>query len=68
MYAGEEEQAVRMVYEMEVEGRRPRRRPKRRWDDICRQDIEELGLTVVDVQDREHWRKRIRAAYLGPLG
>ena len=60
----EEEQTVRM----EVEGRRPRGRPKRRWDDICRQDMEELGLAVVDAQDRGHWRKGIRAAEPGPPG
>ena len=53
---------MRLVHETEVEGRRPRGRPKRRWDDVCRQDMEELGLTVVEAQDR------IRAADPGPPG
>jgi hypothetical protein len=42
------------------EGKRPLRRPRRRWIDNIKIDLLEIGLSVVDciglVQDRYRWR------------
>jgi hypothetical protein len=42
------------------EGRRPLRKPRRRWVDNVRMDLVEIGLGVVDwigpVQDKDRWR------------
>jgi hypothetical protein len=53
----------RNVYRLLVEkpkGKRPLRRPKRRWIDNIKMDLLEIGLSVVDwiglVQDRYSWR------------
>ena len=42
--------------EMEVQGRRKRGRPKRRWLDRVRGDIKEKGLSAEQVYDRATWR------------
>ena len=42
---------------MEAQGRRKRGRPKRRWLDRVRDDIEEKGLSADDVYDRATWRR-----------
>jgi hypothetical protein len=53
----------RNVYRLLVgkpEGKRPLRRPKRRWVDNIKMDLLEIGLNVVDwiglAQDRHRWR------------
>jgi hypothetical protein len=42
------------------EVRRPRRRPRRKWEDIIRMDFREIGWEDVDwiclTQDREQWQ------------
>jgi hypothetical protein len=42
------------------EGRRPLRRPRRRWVDNIKMDLGEIGWAGVDwielAQDRDHWR------------
>jgi hypothetical protein len=42
------------------EGRRPLRRPRRRWVDNNKMDLREIGWDGVDwvdlAQDRDHWR------------
>ena len=47
-------------------GRRPLGRPRRRWEDNIRMDLEEKGINVgnwVDsVQDRDYWRALVNAA------
>jgi hypothetical protein len=47
------------------EGKRPLRRPRRRWEDGIRMDIGEIGLGGVDwirlSQDRERWRAVVSA-------
>jgi len=47
------------------EGKRPLRRPRRRWEDNIRMDLREVGRGCVDwmelTQDRDRWRALVRA-------
>ena len=58
----------RVVYRMLVgkpEGRRPLGRPRRRWVDNIRMDLQEVGCVYMDwiglAQDRESWRTLVSA-------
>ena len=45
-------------------------RPRRRWEDNIRMDLEEIGINVgnwVDsAQDRDYWRALVNAAFRVP--
>ena len=47
-------------------GKRSLERPRRRWEDNIRMDLEEIGINVgnwVDsAQDRDYWRALVNAA------
>ena len=44
-------------------GKRPLRRPRRRWEDNIRMDLEEVGINWVDsAQDRNYWRALVNTA------
>ena len=47
-------------------GKRPLRRPRRRWEDNIRMDLEEIGINagnwVDSAQDRNYWRALVNAA------
>ena len=47
-------------------GKRPLGRPRRRWEDNIRMDLEEIGINAgnwVDAaQDRNYWRVLVNAA------
>ena len=47
------------------EGKRPLRRPRRRWQDNIRMDLQEVGLGYEDwiglAQDRDRWRALVSA-------
>ena len=47
------------------EGKRPLGRPRRRWVDNSRMDLQEVGCGYVDwiglTQDRDGWRKLVNA-------
>jgi hypothetical protein len=47
------------------EGRRPQGRPRRRWEDIIKMDLREVGCGVMDwielAQDRDRWRALVNA-------
>ena len=47
-------------------GRRPLGRPRRRWEDNIRMDLEEIRITagnwVDSAQDRNYWRALVKAA------
>ena len=47
-------------------GKGPLRRPRRRWEDIIRMDLEEIGINeenwVDSAQDRDYWRALVNAA------
>ena len=47
-------------------GKRTLGRPRRRWEDNIRMDLEEIGINagnwVVSSQDRDYWRALVNAA------
>jgi hypothetical protein len=47
------------------EGKRPLGRPRRRWEDKIKMDLEEVGWRVMDwialAQDRDRWRAVMNA-------
>jgi len=51
---------VRSVMAMEVEGKRGRGRPRRKWMDTVKMDLGGKGLSGKEVQDRVFWRSLIR--------
>ena len=58
----EENNEVRAVVDMIMPVKRPRGRPRGRWIDCVRRDMQELRITPEDAQDRTFWKSRIRAA------
>ena len=59
----------RDVYRVVVgkaEGKRPLGRPRRRWEDYIKMDLQEMGCDGVDwielAQDRDRWRALVTAA------
>jgi hypothetical protein len=48
-----------------LEGKRPLWRPRRRWEDYIRMDLQEVGNGCVDwiglAQDRDRWRALVSA-------
>ena len=55
-----EERGVRRVLEGKPEGKRPLGRPRCRWEDNIKMDLQEVGGSCGDwmelVQDRDDWR------------
>jgi len=47
-----------MVYE--VEGPRPRGRPKRTWREVVKEDSQARKLNIKNAMDRSKWRKLIK--------
>ena len=47
-------------------GKRPLGKPRRRWEDNIRMDLEEIGInesnSVDSAQDRDYWRALVNAA------
>ena len=58
----EENDEVRAVVDMIVPRKRPTWRPRGRWMDCVRRDMQELRITPEDAQDRKFYKSRIRAA------
>ena len=58
-----EEWGVYRVLAGKPEGRRPLGRPRRRWVDNIRTDLQEVGYVHVDwiglAQDRDRWRRLV---------
>jgi hypothetical protein len=59
---------MRVVYRVLVgkpEGKRPLGRPRRRWEDNIKMDLQEVGFLGMDwielAQDRERWRALVNA-------
>jgi len=46
--------------EYEVEGPRPRERPKRNWTEVVREDCQARKMNKEDAIDRSKWRKMIK--------
>jgi len=51
---------LKKCMEYEVEGPRPRERPKRTWREVVKQDCEARKLNSEDAMDRSRWRKLIK--------
>ena len=47
-------------------GKRPLRRPRRRWEENIRMDLKEIGISsrnwVDSAQDRDYWRALVNPA------
>jgi len=56
----ETEYIGRRMLEMDLPGRRRRGRPKRRYMDAVKEDLNEVGASVEDAGDRMRWGKMIR--------
>jgi len=50
---------VKKCMAYEVEGPRPRGRPKRTWREVVREDYEAHKLNTEDAMDRGRWRQLI---------
>jgi len=61
----DEERGVYRVLVRKLEGRRPLGRPRRRWVDNIRMDLQEVGCWYMDwiglAQDRDRWRTFVSA-------
>ena len=53
----EEDYVGRAIQQMKV-GKRKRGRPKRRWRDCVKEDMEEAGLQEADAHDRALWKDK----------
>ena len=53
---------VKKCMEYEVEGPKPRGRPKRTWREVVREDCQARKLNKEDAVDRCKWRKMIKDA------
>ena len=49
----------RKMMEMQLPGKRRRGRPKRRFLDVVKKDMEEVGAKETDVEDRKMWKMMI---------
>ena len=46
---------LREIEDLEVEGRKPRGRPKRRWNDLVKEDLRILNINEELAEDKELW-------------
>ena len=60
MLRKEDNDWVNKCKEYEVEGTRPRGRPKKTWTEIVEKDCQARQLNREDAMDRNRWRKQIR--------
>ena len=59
----DQEYVGRKMMEMELPGKRRRGRPKRRFLDVVKEDMEKVGVKETDVESSTVWRKMIRCGY-----
>ena len=55
----EEGEALSIVHRWQVEGRRPRGRPKKLWMSVIQEDMRKLGINEDLTGDRHGWREAI---------
>ena len=56
----EDDDWVKKCMEYEVEGPRPRGKPKRNWREVVKEDCQAHKLNKEDVMDHSKWRKLIK--------
>jgi len=54
---------VQKCMEYEVEGSRPRGRPKRTWSEVVQKDCQTRNLNREDAMDRGRWKKLIKIGW-----
>ena len=54
--------AIRIAYDMQIDGKRGAGRPKQTWKKLTEKDCREWKLTTVDPQERSTWRSGVRSA------
>ena len=66
-----ERRGVHRVLVGTPEGKRPLRRPRHRWEDNIKMDLQEVGFGVMDwielVQDRDRWRALVNVVMNLPV-
>ena len=60
----DQEYVGRKMMEMELPGKRRRGRPKRRFLDVVKEHMLEVGAKETDVDDKKVWRMMIRCGHL----
>lgn len=60
IYRAQKNTVASMANNLDVEGKRPRGRPKQRWSDTIAKDLKELAMKPTDALDRLKWRKHIK--------
>jgi len=55
-----DDDSVKKCMEYEVEGPRPRGRPKRTWTEVVQEDCQARKMNKEDAIDRCKWRKMIQ--------
>ena len=59
----DQEYVGRKMIEMELPGKRRRGRPKRRFLDVVKEDMKEVGAKETDVEEKKVWRMMIRCGH-----
>ena len=59
----DQEYLGRKMMEMELPGKRRRGRPKRRFLDVLKEDMKEVGVKEMEIEDRKMWRMMIRCGH-----
>ena len=59
----DQEYVGRKMMEMELPGKRKRGRPKKRFLDVVKEDMKEVGAKEMDIEDRKMWRMMIRCGH-----
>jgi len=66
-WLGEEMNGIKCM-EYEVEGSRPRGRPKRTWREVVQKDCQARNLNREDAMDRSRWKKLIKIGWWSGSG
>ena len=59
----DQEYIGRKMMEMELQGKRRRGKPKKRFLDVVKDDMGEVGAKETDVEDRKMWSMMIRCGH-----